>query len=198
MITYKKELVEAINRSKNSGLIVQEFIYDKNESLILSIENQIKLNELLHHYVYSKNIEAIANQCFFWNFHLQQAIEELLRCDSILTVGYVDFKNRSAFITSTEEILTWLNVKYDTLQHRNIHVWLTLPTFEIIDITLVSSFLKINNEIFGEKIDFRNCFMFLPEENAGSNIPVHRPQFVGMDFFYKTGISKDYDFDILK
>ncbi|MDB5255569.1 MAG: hypothetical protein JWM14_264, partial [Chitinophagaceae bacterium] len=120
------------------------------------------------------------------------AIEDIISCETIITIGYIDFLGKSAFYELLEVINTWfLDDKVYAPKERNIHVWLTLPTMEIVDITILASFMKAAPNLFVEAKDFRQCFLGFPNDKGATGF-VHRPQFVGKEFLYKTGLAIDY------
>lgn len=196
MITYRKELIQAIERSKSSGLEIPDFFIESNNVSFLNPEIRTHLFEFLYKRVYKNDIDAVAFHCFDWSFYLKNEIDNILCCESILTIGYVDFLGKSAFKSEIEEIVSWISQPSSDIRFgANLHIWLTLPSLEIIDITIAASFLKINSDILGNIKDYRNCVMDLPKENAGIEYFVYRPQFVGEDFLYKTSIAKNYETD---
>lgn len=193
MDTYRKDFIKAIERSTHFKFIVPEFYLESGQAGYLTKEIQGKLYELFNEEVFCHPIELVAFQCINWNIRLKKKIENLLGCEGMLTIGYVDYLSKSAFYTPLDIIASWLENSSPLPQNRYVHVWLTLPSLEIIDITLVASFLSINPNIFPWVSDYKKCMMFLPEEklNDSPTIAVHRPQFVGVDFLYRTEMIMD-------
>jgi len=95
-----------------------------------------------------RDLAPSALQCLKWSHALQPLVEEGLGCSIALTVGQILIGNRVAFDPSNEDFTAWARRGIqppDFLGKRgfNFHAWYTLPTMEVLDLTLWSSLALI-------------------------------------------------------
>jgi hypothetical protein len=196
MVTvYQKHLQDAIERTKALGLAVEDFHIDKHAfPFVHPIVNEARIkqmNELLYERVYHLPIDEVAFHCSVHSIVLQKEIEKLLRTETLLTSGYFEFRGKTAFHHSIDQLNDWVKQKA-SFSKREIHVWLTLPSLEVIDITALASLLKVNDKILGVDlghVNYQNCIIGRPDDLEGDHSIIHKPQFVGFDFLRAVGMA---------
>jgi len=138
--------------------------------------------------VYSYPINKVAHHCIHHTLANLERLQEILHCDLLITIGYVDYLGKSNYLHDETVILSWIKSSPQQLTSREIHVWLTLPTLEIIDPTIIASFLHVNSNILGPDVkDYRNLIFGRPDDLSGENCIIHKPQFVGLEFLNNIG-----------
>lgn len=128
--------------------------------------------------------DLVAN-CMGFNLSIRPLLEEYLFSDVYYTIGYILLNKKSYFYIDDNIIRSMLENRFD-FKPLNIHVWLTLPTMEILDFTLASTFAHANNTsiydggIIAEKAD-----------NLKSDISYH-PVLIGDELLRKHGVIVDF------
>jgi hypothetical protein len=190
--TYKSLLIQAIERTKQERIEDSDFFIETNSYPIIDKDKGNELLELFYREVYYKDLEEVAGQCIYYTISLKKEIERILGYETLITYGYGDYLNKQMFYTSLDEINNWTEASAPELaKGRYIHCWLTLPSLEVIDITIAATMININPGILGPDFkDWRVFIMGKPDHGEGqANCIVHRPQFVGLNFAYKKGLA---------
>jgi len=92
-----------------------------------------------------------AGQCIKWSHALRPLVEEVLGAQVLLTIGQVRTPTRTFFDPSFDDLERWYCHGFDArdIEGRsgiNMHAWWTLPTGEILDVTLWSTLAVAWNE----------------------------------------------------
>lgn len=182
-IIYKKDLIDAIKRSEQKSIEVPEFYFESNGLSLLSNDKINKLLDFCNSQVYCNPIEEIAGKCLDWNVKLQEQISSILNCDVLLTFGYIETHESNFFFTPLEEMNTWFKPETIMKPLNQIHAWITLPSLEIIDMTVFASgeYININST---DANRYKNCH-FVTINNFNESF-IYKPMFVGIDFLFKT------------
>jgi len=184
MIRYRKELIEAIKRSEQKSIDISDFYIESNSKPYLSFDKKKELFKLFDSKVYCNPIEQVAGKCLDWNVKLQDQISSILSCDALLTFGYIEIHESKIFYTPLEEMDKWFAPNTIMKPLNEIHAWITLPSLEVIDITVIASIKHINNENFQNVPNYKHCIVCDPEDPG--NTIIYKPLFVGIDFLFKT------------
>ncbi|KZY66774.1 MULTISPECIES: hypothetical protein [unclassified Oleiphilus] len=175
---YKSEFEKAVLRTKEFNLICPEIIF--SEGVLLTHEKMQKFPYVLRDTVGEIGVEEVVAQCLSIHYRLADVIAELFDTACYFTIGYVETVERLMFHQSEQDLKTVLQsgVNGSSL---NIHAWLTLPTMEIMDFSLPTSYAILNKK----------------EEGIGGLIATHadtltggmkyHPMLVGEDFLRKSG-----------
>lgn len=127
--------------------------------------------------------DLVAN-CMGFNLNIQRLLEDYLSSDVYYTIGYILLGKKPYFYIDDNIIRSMLENRFN-FKPLNIHVWLTLPTMEIIDFTFASTFANANNNpicdggIIAEKAD-----------NLKGDISYH-PVLIGDELLRKHGVIVD-------
>jgi len=132
MDRYSQGLQKAIDSTRAMGFQVSDFPTDVEPLLTAQVY------EMLHHGVaeflgdMELSVEEVGLRCAPIHVALKPVVDEALGCSTLLTLGAVQFDDDVFFSPATMDI--------DALAHAgDYHVWLTLPSCEVIDLTLTSA-----------------------------------------------------------
>lgn len=140
-MSYREHFDEAMRFTRKLGFGVPELLTQTGE--LVSPEN----GELVMRYAKKAGISdlsASALQCLKWSYALQPCVEAGLGCSVALTIGQITHPNLAIFNPTQNDFERWakmgINVAdFETRSGFNFHVWYTLPTMEILDMTLWST-----------------------------------------------------------
>lgn len=179
-MSYIQEWSEAVARTNQVGLTVPPHQV-KPEIRYLTDERVKELPYVVRECLGELDVKEVVAQCISINYRLLPVIEQWLQCSVLYTIGWIDdgtdkgmFKFDDAFIL-------------DKLANGcpggnvSIHAWLTLPSMEVIDISLATSMIVLSNS---------------PLERGGVVAQhadllkgiTYKPMLVGMDFLKKAGL----------
>ena len=93
--------------------------------------------------------EQVSGGCLAVNSRFQSIIEAFLKCKTFYTIGYVKEPQRVYWKHTPKDLKEWSDTGIENFNEINIHTWLTLPSLEIIDLTIGTTFaLEFNDEDF--------------------------------------------------
>jgi hypothetical protein len=186
-MNYKNQLVNAIERTRNNGINVKDFAIESASYPIINERNKKELQQLFEEYVYNESYE-VETQCIYHSWNVQDFVAQILNCDVLLTLGFLVIDNQKWFYSHEGDILQWNSLPINF--RRSIHAWLTLPSLEIIDITLPATTLqmtKSENFHWNSKV-FLHC---RPDDYYNKpNRIYHNPQFVDNEFLERASLLK--------
>jgi len=183
---YKNKFKEAIERSKRLNLEVPNIYYDNKQ--YASIEILEKIPYFLREEFGEFEIEDLAAQCLNMNLKLKDFMADLLKTDVYYTIGYIQFDKDSHF-KQTEETLKEMIQEENNTGKVNLHVWLTLPSMEILDPTILTTYSLHYNypEGLGGMI-FNDADKVKHMEFI--------PMLVGDDFIYQAKLIRGFIFNL--
>ena len=176
-IQYNQKFNDALKRTATKNLSKPQFLpeFDKrylNQKTILQIQHifqdaGIKPDELF-------------KKCFQFHAEIKKPLEILLNTKVYYTIGGVNLEDSNFFVLSEQDIDNYLeNGVKGTMK---AHAWLTLPSMEIIDFTLPTTYLMMSGDFNG----IAHVFTKHADELAKSNI-VYNPMLIGTEFMFKIG-----------
>jgi hypothetical protein len=177
-VMYENEFNEALNRNRRFGLSVPDIVKPNVGRFITD-----KACAELPFFVKDKGLtqeEEVVLQCISFNFRLKEILSEYFKSPLYYTIGHVKINNDSMFEQSEKSLFTMLKNGI-TSPSINLHVWLTLPSMEILDYTLQTTYGRVNNDprLIGNVIaqhpnDFTKSMSF-------------HPMIIGEEFMQKIG-----------
>lgn len=180
---YEDAFKKAINNTRKLGLEIPTVDF-KNKKYL---QDQSFLNEfhiLLNSFTFTTN--EINAQCYGFNHRIKKILDnECNNTTFIYTIGYVEIDGDILFQQSLDKLRQMIKQGkpiYNNDGGLNIHVWLTLPSMEIIDLTLPTS-LRSNTKKFSN-IEKGSIIQIDPSENKYIK---YTPLLIGEDFFYRIG-----------
>jgi hypothetical protein len=117
--------------------------------------------DALQHLLGRLGPQALAYQCIPITYTIRDLAETIFNCPCLITVGSVTVDGRKAYQFSTADIRTWTSSAGTGSRTFTLHVWLTLPTDEIIDATLSATYAAetgISSSEGGLILDFPESF----------------------------------------
>ena len=171
------ELNLFVNHNLYRNNTTYEIIYTAILKLYGESDNSIDLNN-------------VKGQCLSFHRQISEIIKDTLQINSILTIGYVNFNGQDFY--KFEKINNNLfRVQADKREVVDIHVWLTLPSYEIIDVTFLAHITYVNStpemkEKLKKATDFPYYFGSANFLYLNELISYH-PKYVGEDILKKNG-----------
>lgn len=184
MQNYKDLFIDSIIRTKKHKLELNSPLIDTREKYI-----QPGVYEDINHLLcsaypdYEKGI--LAFNCHKVSYFMKPILEKYFDTELYLTIGYISFSESTFFEINDNQITNLLTHKPKEVQYKiPFHVWLTLPSMEIIDLTFGQSFAKKSSE------DIRmNQFILKHPDKLSGSMQYH-PMIVGKDFLKSIGVLK--------
>lgn len=181
---YKDEWADAIARTERLGLSDGIPFIEMENRRILNDKNMRKIVKALTQVIKLElGFRQLANECVFIHFMARDDIEKCISLPVFLTLGWVE-------TTSSEESNLYEFTEHD-IQHKlihghhsptmDIHAWLTLPSYEIIDLTLSTTFAINNNQP-------ENAGIFIAKKADDVTGLIYRPMLVGDEYLKQIGV----------
>lgn len=177
---YETEFEEAQKRTYTWGLDYRDIASVSNR--YLSPVSLTKVSACAQTVLGHMPAEGIAAQCFAVSTFLREPLEETLGVPLTYTIGYVNLGKGVVFHTPVEDLKRMLDAGFPTSQALNLHAWLTLPSYEIIDLTLATTYGLVNNV---PKLIGSAAFIH-PEDMVGGQS--YHPQVLGEDYMRRIGV----------
>lgn len=148
-MSYLNEMNEAIARA--ARLQLKTPIFKPQKGLLLSAQALQEIPEIIRGAIGTPPAEEIAAQCLSYHARILPALSSYFGTELTYTIGYVSIGEETIF-EHTEEQMKGLIKSGISKPQLNIHAWLTLPTCEILDFTLPTTYAVINKtkEGYGE------------------------------------------------
>lgn len=181
---YHAKFQKAIKRTSKLGLILPKINF--SDKIYLTEEYQEQLFSGFANEIYSTN--EINAQCMNFSYRAKEYFNTISDNNFMYTIGYVNYNNTLMFKQTEKSLKYMLKNGIQSVDGSiNIHVWLTLPSMEIIDLTLATTLSKVWNrpELKGR------IFLRHADEFDGME---YVPLLVGDDFLRKTGALVDIKF----
>lgn len=184
-MSYANEWVAAVERSQRFGLSVPGHQVEPGKRYL----DAQRLADFPH--VMQKGLgqirpDDLVLQCMSIHMRMAPVVEEWLGCPAIYTLGWIDDGTpRGMFKFDEEFIATKLQTghKGGTL---NLHAWLTLPSMEIIDVSLATTIAVVQKLSSG-----RGAVMAgNPDYYRGF---AYKPMLAGAEFLFKTGVAVEFN-----
>lgn len=144
--SYQKEFQEALERTERLGFTIPEWKFENR--VVRSKASIEKLSSTLRNFLQYHNMsfESLSAQCIAVHTKISEIIAQVVSCNTLVTVGwfYDERINDSLYKFTEEEFKSWMSNKLQAFQGSNVHVWITLDSGEVIDLTLLTTIGKIN------------------------------------------------------
>lgn len=179
-MSYAQEWSEAIERSRRLGLEVPAHMVEPDRRYLDTVKHaelpyvvRDGLGEL-------DNVDVVA-QCLSLHYRLIPVFEEWLQCPVLYTLGWVDTGTERGMFRFGEDFIESTLRKGHQGGTINIHAWLTLPSLEVIDMSLATTYGAIHKlpELHGSVISK------YADDLTGM---AYKPMLVGSDFLSKSGM----------
>lgn len=174
---YIENFKKAINRSAQLGLTVPDIEFQSKR--FLNPEILQKLPQILHNELGTISVHDLHKNCLGIHYRIKPILERLFNVELYLTLGNAKIYDEYLFKIEPNEVTNLIN--NNIRSPLNIHGWLTLPSMEILDFTLPTTF----------------CVVKKLTEGLGSVVVKHyseltggmeyEPMYIGEDFLKKIG-----------
>ncbi|EUB84138.1 hypothetical protein [Pseudomonas sp. GM30] len=179
---YNEEWKAAVERSERYGLAVP-MQADVTQQRYLTKEVYDRFPYVVSDAFGDLGYEDVVAQCMSIHYRLLPVIEDLLECPVFFTIGWVDDGSEKGMFRFDEDFIQ------DRLQkpsvalggETNLHAWLTLPSMEVIDVSLVTTIAVVQKlekghggVLAGPADDFKGF--------------AYKPMLVGIDFLKRAGM----------
>jgi hypothetical protein len=175
---YLNEFAAAADRTKRLGLNCPNI--DVSDERFLSEEKINQLPFALRDAVGEIDVNEIAAQCLSIHHRLLNPVSAILGAPAYYTIGFVETSAGLLFEQDEESLKAMLESGLSSRKLK-IHAWLSLPSMEILDFSLPTSYAVMNHMA----------------EGIGSVISVHadelkhgmkyHPMLIGDDFLKRIG-----------
>lgn len=183
-MSYLHEFLEAQRRTIRLGLACPDI--HSTDARFFTPQAQSKFPYVVLEAVGELNYEEVVAQCLSIHLRLQKPLVEFFKTPVFFTIGYV-YTPPSYMFKQTEDELRQLLQDGANGTRVNLHAWLTLPSMEIIDLSLSTSLAVLNN---------------MPKENHGGVIARHadelrlglryHPMLIGDEYLRKIGALREF------
>ena len=183
MKKYEIEFFEAVDRTKNFSLNLPQIEGITTKQYLEDTIFENKLSVFCQEELPTFSVNDISAQCIKIHYDFKKKLEKLFNIPIYYTIGYVQIDDNKMFYNS-EESLKELLVQGMLKNTVNIHVWLTLPSMEILDFSFPTTYGKVtgNKNMYGRTI-------ILHPDNLTGGMSYH-PMLIGDDFLFKIGAIK--------
>lgn len=172
MIDYSTEFVAGYYRSVSFGINLPEL-----ETVVqryLTTENDFRLKNAIKD-MGCVNYCDVERKCHSFNIAAKHIFEKHFNCNVYYTIGYVQFADGKKIFHSTEKQLKDMFLNGVNNRELNFHVWLTLPSLEIIDLTFTQTILR-------QKGNIKIITQHYSEFKSGLS---YHPMLIGEEFVYR-------------
>lgn len=186
MDNYKKEFLEALDFTETI-LSKKPTVNPQNEKILTDDVMKNLLNTIKNEFGEINSKELLGN-CLAANDAFFDIIKKCLGCEIYYTIGWLQEGDIPVFYTPESELKRYAEHGISSLPSLklNLHVWLTLPTMEIIDITIRTTYAQIFNKPEG----IGGIIAGHPYELFKGEFQYH-PQIIGVEYLRKIGVLID-------
>lgn len=182
MKDYKTLFDEALKRTARLGAVAPIVAY--SDQSYLTQEKHERFPYYVRDTIGELDLPDVVAQCLSIHQRLRVPLEELFGCDVFFTIGWVEYTIGSNMFEFDEQFAKELLAKkHQSGNSIQMHAWLTLPSMEIIDVSLSTSigYVQKRPDMLGMVIAKH------ADELTGGM--VYRPMLVGEDYLFKTGLA---------
>lgn len=178
---YEQEFVEALDRTVKFGLKAPEV--KTSTSMFLTQEALSKLPQAIYDEIGELNEEEVVAQCLSLHKKMLPVIEKIFKTKAYFTIGWISLPERTMYHQTEDSLREMLRngIKGPSV---SLHAWITLPSMEILDFSLPTSYARIN----GIKEGLYGAVTLHPSQLTGGMM--YKPMLVGDDFLLKIGALK--------
>jgi len=182
---YQRELIEAAERTARFGLKVPEIVTTRQR--FLTPENDAKIRRAFAEDPELRSLEAedVSAQCLLIHNGLVNRFAMIFGVPVLFTLGYVRTGDCTLYFQDEASLAAMLRNGIDPGEV-DLHAWITLPSMELIDMTLCTTWGLVHNE--PDAIG-RTMFRHADELNGMS----YHPLLVGNSFLRQTGVLLDIE-----
>ena len=178
-MTYEIEFDQAMDRTRSWGL--PSPVGSRTTSRYVSPDTLAKVGGYAQDLLGAMQPEEVSAQCFAISAIARVPLEEVLGLPLTYTLGYVNLGRGVVFHTPVDDLKSMMGRPRTTPHAVELHAWLTLPSREIIDLTLATTLGIVRKEP-----DLLGRVAFIHPSDLVGNQSYH-PQVLGEEFLRRTG-----------
>ncbi|WP_186078026.1 hypothetical protein [Burkholderia gladioli] len=178
-MAYEAEFEQAAARTRLWGLTCRPG--DGTSERFVSPASGAKVAACVQAVLGHMQAEDVAAQCFAVSSFLREQLQDVLGIPLTYTLGYVNLGSGPVFYTPVERLKEMFDAGSYASRTLELHAWLTLPSREIIDLTLATTLGVVRDEP-----ELLGRFAFIhPDELVGNQS--YHPQLLGEAFLRRIG-----------
>ncbi|WP_374448041.1 hypothetical protein [Providencia sp.] len=127
--------------------------------------------------------EQLVGECMPIHLKARPVLEKWLGCSVYYTLGWIDDGSSNGLFWFDDEIIAEKLAAGHQDETLNIHAWLTLPTMEIIDLTLTTTLCLLQGRKEGEG----GVIVKKADELTGLS---YKPMLIGETYLHNIGVIK--------
>lgn len=181
---YETKFKEALARTRKFGLSLPDVV-SSGQNRFLSEKTQNELPFIIRDNLGILDEDEIVLQCLLLNIRLKNVFSKYFNCPIYYTIGYVGIDGHYMYKQTEESLFSMLENGAEG-PSVSLHAWLTLPSMEILDFSIATSYGRVN----GIKDMMGAALALHPSELTGGMS--YHPMIVGEDFLLKIGAMKLY------
>jgi hypothetical protein len=177
-MAYIDEINEAIARAARLGLKTPDFQAVEGQLLTQKVFQDIPY--IVRDALGDAAAEDVAAQCLSYHMRLLPILSDYFKTELTYTIGHVSMGAETLFEQSENQMQALIasGVEHPQLK---IHAWLTLPTCEIMDFTLPTTYAVVN-----KTRDGYGSVLAGHADKLLNNVYYH-PMLIGEDYLRKIG-----------
>lgn len=182
-MTYLNEFKAALTRAEKFKLSTPEISLTPN-AVIMSEDKINNLSNIIAP-VFEEilSYDELVGQCMSINLSALPLLTEWLQCPVYYTIGWIDNGTEKGIYKFDDDFIEEKLTSGHKESLINLHVWLTLPSMEIIDLTICTSWAVLNHSEEGKgRVLIKNA-------DDLTDIK-YRPMLIGDDFLFRIGLIK--------
>lgn len=182
---YLDELKKAQQRTRRFGLPCPEIPMACNR---LSIPSNLAR---LPYVVGELDVKDVVAKCLSLHLRLRELLEQFFEVPVLYTIGYVYVPPHYLFKQTESELFKLMNKGITSPHQVNLHAWLTLPSMELLDFSLLTSLVILNGCAEGQ-----GGIIFSHADELVNGLQYH-PMLLGEEYLRRIGCLIDIQlFDI--
>ena len=182
---YEHAFNEALSRTDGLGLPVPQVPF--SSSRFLSDAVLYAMGHNIRQWFPNMRAEDLVGQCLTVHANLRNKVEELLKVSAYLNIGDVSISGERAFGVDDAYLDHLWHNKITPKEVVKLHAWLTLPSMEIIDVTLAATFLALSGKPLERHGNFVAAGAIASHADELKDGLVYHPCLVGHDYLQKIG-----------
>ncbi|CNI61162.1 MULTISPECIES: hypothetical protein [Yersinia] len=180
-MTYSEEFKIALERTARFNLTPPD-IFSETFTRVMNDKRIRQMNRVLAPaFEGILSYEQMVGQCLSINFKARPVLEEWLGCPVYYTLGWIDDGTQRGLYRFDDDMIADKLANGHQDDTMDIHAWLTLPSMEIIDLTLTTTLNFLQRRKEGEG----GIIVKKADEITGLS---YKPMLVGDTFLSKVGV----------
>lgn len=180
---YYTEFNQAIERTQKLSLELPSIEFSQQKYLSKEMHDQLPY--ILYNTFGELDLNEVSQQCMSLHLRIKEPLSQFFGVNFMYTLGYIHYPPNDIFKTDESQLISMLSQELNSLE-LNMHAWLTLPSMEILDFSLITT-LALH---YGWDYGHGGVITGLSDE-LKHGIRYH-PLLVGNDFLRKIGAQKDF------